>query len=880
VEPIEQCHVLALWRKTLSNTSQTNQPVSSDIPWYLSLQFRLLLVFCLCMSVMAIAVILVVERNVNAQVFNNSKAYTIEKGHSVVNRLGQQTAHIEAVANTLARIAESVPKEPQLLHELIPQILEDNDETTIIAGGGIWPEPFKYDENKERHSFFWGRDATGKLDFYDDYNDPEGNGYHNEEWYVPAQYYADGHAYWSQSYMDPYSLEPMVTCTIPYYINSEFSGVVTVDVKLERLYDMFAKEAEEFSGYIFAVDRNNRFLSYPQKEKAKIFSQKDNPQTLTYITADQLLERDENFKLFAEAFHHLEHDAHADAHDDGHQHSPKHVKIEELTQTLEKQSYQISTEYAQLIAQEIYSDHNHTVVKLLDNFINPADPILKASSFNIIFEIPSTHWKLAVVAPLSQLTLPTQEFTRGLLIPLLTTALICLMAALLATQRALITPIRRVTEQLKDFGDSTFPDKAEDYTIKYPTQDELGRLVLSLNQRSASLIDARKQAEIALLSKKNFMANMSHEIRTPMNGILLSAEILTEMPLDETSMHYATIIKNSSVALLDIINEILDYSKLESNKVTIEPIDFDLRGMLDEVGALFQATAERKGLIYSTQIDSNVARYYHVDGHRLRQIIINLVGNAIKFSPIGYVRLAASYDEIKGSLIIKVSDSGIGIAEDKINDIFEQFTQADSSVSRVFGGTGLGLTICSQLIELMEGTIEVTSKLGVGTCFKVSVPMNAVKEVKLVQQPKTLSNLEKDQTFEGELLLVEDNEVNQMLAKRIFERLGFTVITANNGQEAIDFSSKKKYDVIFMDIQMPLIDGITVTQRIRQPGHINFETPIFALSANIDHLFQQECLNAGMQGFVAKPIRVADLLEQLQAIKELHAYSDPQKKHG
>jgi signal transduction histidine kinase len=825
-----------------------------QVKWLGSLQFRLFLIFCVFMAVLSIAVVVIVKENVKNRVYDSTRAYIIEKGYSVANRIGQQVTDIEGVAYSMACIVTAAPADAEFLHRLIPELLEGDDIDSIIAGGGVWPEPYRFDPEVERNSFFWGRQGDGQLVFYDDYNSKEGSGYHHEEWYVPAKYHRDGQVYWSQSYTDPYSLEPMVTCTIPYFKDGVFSGVVTVDVKLQGLYAMFEEEAKEFSGYIFAVDRNNRFLSYPRKDLARFESVPNHPESLTYMTVEKMRNSDTRFTQFSDLLNGLNESSFASAAD-----TPE---VAALAEILAKESYQIDLEYARIISREAMDLQSERYkVTLQEDFINDDDSVLNRSSFNIVFDIASTHWKLSVVAPLDLLVLPTQEFVDGLVVPLLLVALVCLFGAMLTTHQILIVPIKRVTDQISGRSDGA---ETQTSMIIYDHQDELGHLVDRFNQRSMSLVLARQQAESALVAKREFIANISHEIRTPMGGVLLAAEILAKQDIPEESLQYAQIIEQSSNSLLMIINEILDSSKLESHKIQLDPVDFSLGELTSEVSDLFKASALRKDLNFQIICSAGMPNRFHSDVTRLRQIIINLVGNAIKFTASGYVRLEFDYLAPQERLFFMVRDSGIGISASAIGRIFEEFTQANSSITRDFGGTGLGLSICKKLTELMGGEISVESTLGRSTCFTVSLPMPlaAPPFVPAVVGVKSTGTGE----FSGRLLLVDDNPVNQKLETYIFKQLGFEVTTVGDGQQAVDAFSENGFDLIFMDLQMPVLDGISATKQIRAMDHPNRNVSIIALSASVGLEIKEECLACGMQGFLGKPIRRAELNEELRRV--------------
>lgn len=832
--------------------TEFNEP--PQVRWYASLQFRLFVIFCTFLMVLSISVFLIVQKKTQDRVFSSSRAYTIEKGYSVANRIGQQVAYIEGVANSMARVVSSAPTDTALISQLTPGLLEDHISDSMIAGGGVWPEPYQFDANVERHSFFWGRQADGQLTFYNDYNIKEGAGYHHEEWYVPAKYYRPGQTYWSQSYTDPYSLEPMVTCTVPYFRNDVFSGVVTVDVKLEGLHAMFKEEATEFSGYIFAVDRNNRFVSYPDKALARLEGSSQNPSPLTYITADQMLASDVRFQQFSDQFNTLNESNHTRGVDP--------LKVSSLAEQLAAESYQINLDYARLIARESLERGKKNEIVHQHDFINPNDPILPGQSFNIIFDIPTTHWKLSVVAPLDQLILPTKEFVDVLVKPLLVIAVICLFGAMLMTHQILITPVKQVTSQIITQNEQ---EGRVEKDIYYKHEDELGQLVHQFNSRTKSLLRATELAESALVAKRNFIANISHEIRTPMNGILLSAEILAKKDLPEESLQYARIIEQSSNALLTIINEILDYTKLKSDKLKLEPVDFSMGSLMSETSDLFKASAVRKEINFQVALADEMPDRFHGDYTCLRHIVFNLVGNAIKFTKSGYVRLEIEYLALEQIVSIKVSDTGIGIPSSEQARIFDDFTQADSSITRDFGGTGLGLSICKKLAGMMNGHITVESTVGKGSCFTVSISMPPAT-VQVLPTVATKTKDDDDVEFSGKLLLVEDNLVNQRLEQHIFKRLGFDVTTVGDGQQAVEAFTANDYDIILMDLQMPILDGLSATQQIRAMNHPNHKVKIIALSANVGKAIKEECLESGMHGFLEKPVKLEQLKTELRRV--------------
>ena len=389
-------------------------------------------------------------------------------------------------------------------------------------------------------------------------------------------------------------------------------------------------------------------------------------------------------------------------------------------------------------------------------------------------------------------------------------------------------------------------------------------------ERTEELAEARDIAIQANKSKSIFLANMSHEIRTPLTAIIGFSESLldTSQTMSERVASINTVIK-SGKHLLQIINDILDLSKIEADKLEFEHLDVSPFELFYDVSSLISLLAEEKGLFFEIDYDYPLPVTINTDPVRYKQIIINLCNNAIKFTHKGGVRVKVSCDIEKEIFEVKIIDTGIGLKDKQITKIFEPFTQADTSTTRQFGGTGLGLHLSKQLAKHLGGSIKVESTLDVGSCFTLTVATGKIDHSSLVtslpdieQRKSELSFDAINQAVEGSVLLAEDNIDNQRLVSIYLKKVGADITLANNGKEAFEHASQKDFDLILMDIQMPILNGLDATKKLRNLGYTK---PIVALTANAMKEDVDDCLNAGFSDFIAKPINQRQFIDCILA---------------
>ncbi|NEQ35949.1 MAG: response regulator [Okeania sp. SIO3I5] len=815
-----------------------------------------------------------INREGKKLVFRESSRLIQQTGDSAVSDLTVRTQEVAALTRTLGLTVEQLSKSETIFRSVIPAIIDFQGDMDI-AGGGVWPEPYRFAPDVEKRSFFWGREQDGTLKYYDDYNE---SGYHDQDWYVIAPYLEPGKCFWSRSYVDPFSQQPMVTCTVATQENGEFSGVVTIDLRLEGLQSFTTALQKKTQGYIFIVDRDNKFISFPDIDLVRRIHKDSNGTTTDFLFASELVKVHSEFAPIAEALEKINQEILEQA-----QQMPNY-KLETVAE-LEQRSYQINSKQAQLmsviLADPLGGETDST--RLLKQLEIDDDWLLKEKSIVDIFHIPNTYWKLVIVKPFSENIAVATAISQFLINRTIFIVVIGALLILAVVKFRLLEPIQNLSKAAKNIEDNPNQIADSQWQQELPTkrQDEigeLGRAFISMaeqlkeswetleqrvEERTAELARSNQKLEIANRAKTEFLANMSHELRTPLNGILGYAQILQRSHiLDENGSKSVEIIYQCGSHLLTLINDVLDMSKIEANKMELLPTDFYFPAFMQGIVEMCRFKAKQKNIALVYQCDAELPEGVRTDEKRLRQVLINLLSNAIKFTNDGTVTFTVSRSET--GFRFEVRDTGMGITREHLETIFLPFEQVGDTTNQS-EGTGLGLAISQEIVQMMNSQIYVESQVGIGSVFWFDLSLEySLEWVKSAQSSiKGVIKGIKDQPRKIKILAVDDKWENRSVIVNLLQPLGFELEEARNGQEGWEKARVFLPDLVITDLIMPVMDGFEMIRWFRE-SEVLSNVPILVSSASVFEYDQYRSFEAGGNDFLPKPVEARELLNKLQ----------------
>ncbi len=492
---------------------------------------------------------------------------------------------------------------------------------------------------------------------------------------------------------------------------------------------------------------------------------------------------------------------------------------------------------------------------------------IKKTTYIIFSTILDNDVTLTVCVPRNEIYASIDLHNILVCIIIMLVFLVSLITTLYFVSKSLIKPLELLNKNAKLIGKGDLDKK-----IEIDSDDEVGELATSFNLMTDNLKGHIEKDK----AKNRFVANMSHEIRTPLNGILGFLRLLAITKLDDEQKDYIEEIKNSSVILLTTINDILDYSKGEANKIILEHVSFNIKELMKNLSLYTRTNSKDKKIETITEFDENIPENIFGDEVRLRQVLMNLINNSLKFTEKGYIKIEANLigkTDTEAQIEFKVTDTGIGITKEKQAKVFEEFTQADESTTRKYGGTGLGLAICNNIITLMGSELKLDSEEGKGASFyfTVNFEINNNPVEKLEEQV----HLDEIFTISAKILVAEDNPTNQKFIGKFLNKFGLDCTIVSNGQEAFDAFRSNNFDLILLDCQMPVMDGYEATTSIRtyeKEQNLN-PVPIIALTANAFSSNKERCLSLGMNDIITKPVKMDDMIAKLNKYLKVEAQS-------
>ncbi len=883
-------------------------------------------------------------------------------GNSIVLELRNKIKNAETLSLTEANIYKLLEKKKSVFIKIIPNFLNLSGYENIIAGGGIWPEPYTFSKKDFYRSFFWGRDKNGILKYYNDYNNPSGKGYFHEEWYVPVKFLDKSKVYWSRSYIDPYSKQPMVTCTSPIIDNKKFLGVATVDLKLEGLEKLFSQYAKKVNGYIFVLDRENNFLYFPKGKTVRwkgSFYKK-------YINLSEFTKRFPRFSIIKNKIESMDYKFINLARQ-------KNSRFDKIADKISEESYQISKQEAVLITTILTNPLKLKLASNLESFKVEKDMIFNEPAICTIIYMPGTYWKIGVVVTEKLMSNLVNQISWRIISNLFFPIIFILLIGYFLIRHNLLVPLKKITLELLN------PHDKEDFYINYSSNNELGRLVYYFNKRTRELkeseayskaifeqspvpiqifdkkgiaIDANKAWEnmwgmdkrdfngkynifrdkifknskefkyihdvfngkpyiikkfeyklktVANIGRDRILnvimfpikdtnsnivrvvviqeditdkvkmeesiqrigqlealgelsAGVAHDFNNILTGMVLNLEMLEiKLKGNREAIRFINKIKISMDSAKNLIHKIRMVSRREEHKMFPCKLNEILKESLDIIKPAISSNIDLKVHILGNHF------WIECDKNSINQLIMNLIINArdaIKTAERSNGLIEITLKEENNFIILKVSDNGIGIPEEIKERIFEPFFSTKQKTEH--RGTGLGLSIVFNIVIMHKGEIAVKSEVGKGTTFTVKFYL---LDYQIDDRKEDKKNIRLNKSlYNKTVLLVEDEDNVSEAESEILKYLGFKVVNAKNGKEAVDIvKSSEKIDIVLIDWDMPIMNGEKAILDIRK---INQTIPIFIVSGAISERMEKFKNSGLITEIINKPFKKDEIIEK------------------
>jgi len=743
--------------------------INQTVKWYNRLSFQGIIGLIFFALLLVLGIIFIMNTTGKEMVSVESSKIIEQIGNNAVGKLTARSTEISALTRTLAEVAVHLPKSVSTFKQTFPYLINFNRDLDI-AGGGVWPEPYFFQPDKEKRSFFWSRGDDGSFKYYEDYNQA-GQGYHHEEWYVAVRHAKPGSCSWSESYIDPYSYQPMVTCTVATFNNkNNFSGTTTIDLKLEGLQTLAKSLSKKTGGYVFILDRNNKFITFPKPELVKLVGKnKQGKMTQEFILASELSKKSPQFLPLSKAFQAMNSDILKQARK-----MPNYDP--NIAVEMAQDSYQIDQPKAELLAavliDPLKSMQNQTY--LYQKVALENDFLLKTPSTAFIFHVPYSYWKLVIVEPNSEINAVASNIIELLMMYVLATMLIIMTLAYLSFNRFLIKPLSKTTHAIRQMatlvGEKQF-DKLSHLKIKYRKKDEIGLLIKvfdsltdhvveqhCLLEEANKVLDAKVIERTTALKGKveeltrahdelvqsekmaslgRLVAGFAHELNTPIgvavgtastlqNKAKFLTELLEEEEVDEDDLVSAleTIDQAATLTLSNLrrASRLVSSFKRTAVDQTSEDVrQFDVKFTIEDVINTLHNQFKRTAIEIQLDCPKDLL-IYSIPGS-LEQIVTNLMMNSLVHGfedgkQAGHILILVRLEEAR--LHIEYLDTGKGIAADALEKIFEPFF----TTHRAHGGSGLGMYISYNLVtSQLNGTMTCESTIGKGVSFQIEFPV-------------------------------------------------------------------------------------------------------------------------------------------------------------